>query len=116
MIAKAFTNVTWDWSHGAAYFGRGGKFMSHWKESISDGKWYVTNKGSVCVEVTWRTKDDTGQHKTCWRYVVDKDGQLWQRHGNVDKEEWYKFYPEKRHVKGNQLKRDYNRKKRKAGL
>ncbi|WVX48802.1 hypothetical protein ROLI_018840 [Roseobacter fucihabitans] len=118
-IIQTYLGNTWVWSRGGSYWGGGGTFQAVWtsekngSKSYADGKWYVTSKGTLCYEAVWEWKDKEEAdkvEKNCWQHVVDKEGQVWQRHH--EKEEWYKPGPEK--IKsGNAIKAEY-RKHRKA--
>ncbi|WP_298912551.1 DUF995 domain-containing protein [uncultured Roseobacter sp.] len=120
IIAKYLGN-TWNWSQGGSYWGSGGKFQAVWtneenqSKSYADGKWYVTNKGTLCYEAVWEWKEKNEPdevRKNCWRHVVDKQGRLWQRHH--EKEDWYRPSPEKL-SSGNAIKATYDAHRRIVG-
>ena len=117
VIHKIYNGNTWEWRTGASYWGKKGVFQATWKgESYADGKWYVTNKGTLCYDAVWTFKDDgvvqTEQLENCWQHVVDADGQLWKR--SHEKEDWHK--PDFKDVKrGNQLKAEHKKIKKTVG-
>ncbi|MDW3222179.1 MAG: DUF995 domain-containing protein [Paracoccaceae bacterium] len=120
-IIQTYLGNTWNWSRGGSYWGGGGAFQAVWtsekdgNKSYADGKWYVTSKGTLCYEAVWEweNKDEADKlEKICWRHVVDKEGQVWQR--NHEKEEWYKPGPEKI-TAGNTIKADYKKYRKAVG-
>ncbi|WP_282128618.1 DUF995 domain-containing protein [Roseobacter litoralis] len=117
VIHKKYNGNTWNWSQGASYWGKKGVFQAVWKgTSYGEGKWYVTNKGTLCYEAHWHWKKDgipaSDQIKRCWQHVVDADGNLWQR--NHEKEDWYQ--PSSDKIKrGNKLKSEFRKIEKNVG-
>ncbi len=111
-IMQHYLGKTWDWTEGASYWGSAGSFQATWKgRSIADGKWYVTTRGTMCYDAVWKYRADDGSVgtdpiKNCWKHVVSKDGQIWQR--SHDEENWYPLNADKVSV-GNRLKAEHKR-------
>jgi hypothetical protein len=124
-ILKTFSGYTYDWSQGGAYFGKGGKFEAVWessdgKHSVGIGKWYVTTKGSHCYEADWHGANGKQKFvKRCWEHVYDQDGLLWER--STDKKDrrkwgWYDVNIKKELTKGNKIKAQTSKLKKKYGV
>ena len=109
-IIQNHLGKTWNWSEGASYWGSGGTFQAVWKgRSVADGRWYVTSRGTLCYDAIWSFREDDGSVgasdiKRCWKHVVDKEGQIWQRHH--EKEDWYRWNSEKV-ISGNKLQAEH---------
>ncbi len=111
VILKHYRGKTWTWSEGASFWGRGGAFQAHFKQSVGEGKWYVTTKATLCYEADWKWREESGEIgsrpiKNCWQHVVDGEGTIWQR--SHDKENWYRLNPDEV-ARGNTQKREYRR-------
>ncbi|WP_170424817.1 DUF995 domain-containing protein [Ruegeria arenilitoris] len=119
-VIDIYLGKTWNWSKGGSYWGSGGKFQAVWDDdpsdpavSYTDGKWYVTSKGTLCYESVWHwTGKDKADEvlKNCWRHVIDKDGQVW-RSDHRDQNDFHKLDPDKI-ANGNKIKPTYNKYKK----
>lgn len=89
-----YSDRTWLWKDGAAYFGQTGRPLRAWTSapdsaSVAEGRWLVTNDGKMCMEVAWRSKSYKGkQQRTCYGHRI-KDGAIEQR--KEPNGEWYSF-------------------------
>jgi hypothetical protein len=125
-VIDIYLGKTWEWSKGGAYWGGGGAFQAVLDEdpndpsvSYTDGKWYVTSKGTLCYDTVWKwstmtASDGAGaQVKNCWLHVVDADGQVW-RSDHENQRDFHRINFD-RIKSGNQIKRTYDQYKRQAG-
>jgi hypothetical protein len=56
-VSQMYANKTWRWKHGAAYFGRDGRFKA-WTRSggalaTAVGEWGVRDEGMICFSARW---------------------------------------------------------------
>lgn len=120
MVIEMYLGKTWVWSKGGSYWGGGGAFQAVWDDdpsnqtvSYTDGKWYVTSKGTLCYETIWQWtgKDKPDEVlKNCWRHVVDPEGRIW-RSDHRDQNDFHR--PAKSDFKnGNAIKSTYSKYKR----
>lgn len=102
-VTQFFSDQTWDWGNGHAYFGPDGTFEAALVPGQSgEGKWYVKEDGKLCFKGTWKSPAGTGPAKKCWRHLRDKQGRLWQ--APLDgwfKMKWSLFDPEVQLTPGN---------------
>jgi hypothetical protein len=89
-----YSDRTWMWKDGAAYFGRIGRPLRAWTSrqdsaSVAEGRWLVTNDGKMCMDLAWRSKGYTGeQHRTCYSHRIQ--GENIEQRKDPDGE-WYNF-------------------------
>lgn len=116
VIKQAHSGKSWKWSEGGAFFAKNGEFQAMFKGAIGLGTWSVNRSGTLCYNATWYW-DDGGvkseKIKNCWRHVVDREGNIWQR--NHEKEDWYKWNGSKL-SNGNKYKSKIARSKKKFGV
>jgi len=71
-----YTDRTWLWKDGAAYFGQIGRPLRAWTSgqdsaSVAEGRWLVTKDGKMCMDVAWRSKSYKGkQQRTCYSHRI----------------------------------------------
>lgn len=124
-VANMYVGKTQEWKRcrGGVYFGGGGKAEGYCHlegkdPSVGIGKWSVTRKGKVCSDMQWHWGEGESNSKQndkpdCIQHVVDTEGQIWRRFG--DDKDWWRFGPDSV-GKGNTLKRQTNKLKRKFKL
>ncbi|WP_225248225.1 DUF995 domain-containing protein [Mesorhizobium sp. J8] len=88
-----YADRTWNWKDGAAYFGMDRRLHAWTKgedsPAVGEGRWLVTEKGKMCMELAWRSKTySTKPQRTCYSHRVDK--------GNIEQRKdpdgtWYGF-------------------------
>ena len=89
-----YSNRTWLWKDGAAYFGQAARPLRAWTSgqdsaSVAEGRWLVTKDGKMCMEVAWRTKSYKGKpQRTCYSHRV-RGGAIEQRKDPDGA--WYSF-------------------------
>ncbi|MBZ9741237.1 MULTISPECIES: DUF995 domain-containing protein [unclassified Mesorhizobium] len=89
-----YTDRTWIWKNGAAYFAKDNRRLEAWTSgqdsaSVAEGRWLVTEDGKMCTELAWRSKSYKGKPKrTCYSHQI-KDGAIEQRKDPDG--EWYSF-------------------------
>jgi hypothetical protein len=121
-VIQTYLGNTWEWSKGGSYWGGGGAFQAVWDNdpgdpnvSYTDGKWYVTSKGTLCYEAVWQwigQDDPNDVTKLCWRHVVAPDGQMWR--SDHEKTNDFHRVGTDNIKKGNQIKRTYIQYKKKV--
>lgn len=93
-LSLLYTDRTWLWKDGAAYFGKDGRPVRAWTSgqdsaSVAEGRWLVTKDGQMCMEVAWRSKSYKGKlQRTCYSHRI-KGGTIEQRKDPDG--EWYSF-------------------------
>ncbi|GHF62948.1 hypothetical protein GCM10017056_37740 [Seohaeicola zhoushanensis] len=106
------------WSKGGSYWGNGGEFQALWDGSVAVGKWYATDKGSLCYEAVWKkVRDEAGANlKRCWTHVHDSKGVLWKQ--DPQTKDWYRPGKEfeERVKTGNKIKSEVNKRRKATGL
>ncbi|WP_217576727.1 DUF995 domain-containing protein [Mesorhizobium sp. GbtcB19] len=88
-----YADRTWNWKNGAAYFGMDRRLHAWTKgedsPAVGEGRWLVTEKGKMCMELAWRSKTySTKPQRTCYSHRVEK--------GNIEQRKdpdgtWYDF-------------------------
>lgn len=88
-----YADRTWNWKNGAAYFGMDRRLHAWTKgedsPAVGEGRWLVTEKGQMCMELAWRSKTySTKPQRTCYSHRVEK--------GNIEQRKdpdgtWYDF-------------------------
>ncbi|PBC11366.1 DUF995 domain-containing protein [Mesorhizobium sp. WSM3859] len=78
-----YADRTWNWKNGAAYFGMDRRLHAWTKgedsPAVGEGRWLVTEKGKMCMELAWRSKTySTKPQRTCYSHRVEK-GKIEQR-------------------------------------
>ena len=87
-----YDGKTWIWSDGGAYFAKSGGFEA-WsgagsKAAYATGFWWVNDRGEMCFDGNWRTKEGANSAVTCFDHR--KDGNVWfQRRSPTGA--WYVF-------------------------
>lgn len=88
-----YADRTWNWSDGAAYFGKD-RSLRAWSQgkdsaSVGEGKWLVTNTGKMCMDLAWRGKTYRSKpQRTCYSHRI-QGGKIEQRKDPDGK--WYSF-------------------------
>ena len=88
-----YADRTWNWKNGAAYFGMDRRLHAWTKgedsPAVGEGRWLVTEKGKMCMELAWRSKTySTKPQRTCYSHRVEN--------GNIEQRKdpdgtWYDF-------------------------
>ncbi|MEI9411471.1 DUF995 domain-containing protein [Mesorhizobium salmacidum] len=93
-LQRLYTDRTWLWKDGAAYFGKTGRPLRAWTSgqdsaSVAEGRWLATKDGKMCMDLAWRSKSYKGkQQRTCYSHRI-KGGNIEQRKDPDG--EWYSF-------------------------
>ena len=90
-VRQIYSEHTWDWDTGGAYFAKDGTFYatSGAGETLSTaaGRWLVTPGGRLCFFADWLTKNSVSRNvKTCFNHAEYK-GQYFQAKDMSGK--WY---------------------------
>ena len=118
-VISIYNGKTWIWTEGGSYWGSGGKFEAIWQDkAVSVGKWYATNKGTLCYEAVWKSEagDDGAELKRCWKHVRDSDDVLWKQ--DMNSKEWYRAKEEltENMKSGNKIKSEVRKRRKQVGL
>ncbi len=90
-VRKTYSDHTWIWGTGGAYFEPDGKFIAVAGEgesvNIATGRWLVTTGGRLCFDAYWSAlKYTAAKALTCFNHAEFK-GQIYQAKGMSGK--WY---------------------------
>ncbi len=78
-LTELYSDKTWVWDDGHAYFAPDGRFQAAvWPDQSAEGTWYGAKDGKICFNALWTSKAGSGPAKKCWKHVVDDQKQLWQ--------------------------------------
>ena len=117
-ILQIYGGKTWIWSKGGSYWAPNGQFEAYFGDAVGVGKWYATNKGSLCYDATWKDKAGGGTEsiKRCWRHATDSKGVLWKQ--DSENKTWYRPQQEinEKVKQGNLIKSEVMNMRKKVGL
>lgn len=89
-LSQAFSNKTWEWDDGHAYFGPDGDFQAVvGRTQSAKGEWYTAPGGKVCFKAEWSSGNTAAPAKKCWKHVADEQKQVWQ--APLEGGLWYNF-------------------------
>ena len=78
-LEKLYSDKTWEWENGHAYFAPDGTFQAAIGSNQSGvGTWYSAGKGKICFRAKWTSPDGPGPIKKCWKHAGDDQKRLWQ--------------------------------------
>ena len=90
-VYNLYSNKTWQWEHGSAYFGLGRLFTAfsnkNGKPSYAIGFWKLGLAGEMCFNATWAGKGYRVPKKTCFKHR-EADGVIYQQ---TPEGVWYAF-------------------------
>lgn len=117
-VIKIYNGNTWTWSKGGSYWGKGGKFEAVWDDSLGLGKWYVTTKGTLCYVADWYKKNGevTKDWKRCWEHVKDENGTYFQQSTDEKDRKKWGWGPVSKISKGNGIKSEIRKLKKRNGV
>jgi hypothetical protein len=92
-LFSMYAGMTQSWPESSAgwYFSPDRKFaaLGSGDETYAHGRWWITNSGKLCINVTWRWgrgADARNQERRCWGHA--KVGQeVWKEYDG----EWYEW-------------------------
>lgn len=102
-LEQKYSDKTWKWENGHAYFAPDGTFQAAvGRKQSATGKWYGVKGGKICFKAEWTSDAGSGPAKKCWKHVADEDKQIWQAplEGSFVLK-WAPFDPETQLVPGN---------------
>jgi len=109
-VISLYSDKTWPWSKGHAYFGPAGQFQATTgPQDSATGRWYATSNGKLCFAGEWTSGSTSTPSKRCWQHVRDSDGQLWQAPvgGTGQRSNWTRFDSAEMLIDGNPRKHLY---------
>lgn len=117
-VIKIYSGNTWTWTKGGSYWGKDGKFEAVWEDILGLGKWYVTKNGTLCYVADWYEKDGsvTKDWKRCWEHVKDESGNYYQQPTDKKDRKKWGWGRVSKVSKGNGIKSDIRKLKKKNGL
>jgi hypothetical protein len=81
-LTELYSDRTWKWEDGAAYFAPDGEFHAVTGEererTEATGTWTTRNQGRLCFRGIWRSPDATRDLTHCFTHV-EADGTIYQR-------------------------------------
>jgi hypothetical protein len=78
-LVDLYSDKTWEWENGHAYFAPDGTFQAAvGPDESAEGKWYGVKDGKICFKATWTNEAGSGPAKKCWKHVADDQKRLWQ--------------------------------------
>lgn len=117
-VIDLYLGKTWVWGEGGAYWGNNGDFLAATDDGLTGGKWYVTDRASLCFEGDWMSTAEDGSVmatpvKRCWKHAREATGQVWQH--DSTKDQWYRL-DTGGIVKGNKVAQFHGRKRAEMGI
>lgn len=93
-----YRNKSWQWADGAGRMADEDRRFTAWVESDkgkswAEGRWLVTDAGTMCLKADWHSAEGVFPGKTCFAHRIG-DGTIYQR--QVPDGAWYVF----RHADG----------------
>lgn len=88
---KIYSDRTWHWKNGAAYF-KPSQLFQAWSQNGADvsyavGSWSVSNNGQLCIRATWHFVSGRKNIFTCYVHRIKKA--IYQR--ELPRGSWYLF-------------------------
>ena len=92
-VYNLYSDKTWLWREGAAYFGPDGQFAAWSKKSgdpsYANGRWWASRTdGKLCFQATWRSAKTSTHALNCFEHRAIGDA-IYQR--ALPAGQWYKF-------------------------
>lgn len=90
-LRKLYSDQTWYWKDGAAYF-RPNQMFEAWvkggaETTYGEGTWSVNDDGQICIRATWHTLSEDTTAFTCYVHRVNNG--VYQR--ELPRGSWYLF-------------------------
>jgi len=90
-----YADKTWFWTDGGGYFGPTGTFLAATgtgdKANYAKGFWWTTDRGAMCFDAIWHTKNSAGDGVTC--FDQRRAGEVWYQKKEPSGP-WYVFKSE----------------------
>lgn len=105
-LTETYSNKTWPWENGHAYFAPDGTFEAVVGRSQSaEGEWYTASGGKVCFRAIWKSGASKNPAKKCWKHATDGKSLIWQAplEGAL-RPRWSRFDPDEELIPGNVYK------------